>query len=392
MSQRRRVEPVAPVCLGPRPRILVAKLATLGDLLLTTPALRAIRRRYPDARLDVLTTPVSAPLLSSSPLVDHVYALDTSVARIVLGYKKSARVSAWLASATSRLWSLRQIEYDALALAHHLTLPSGRLKHRALVAVIHPRLVAGLDNGHGDWLDARIHDAGFGAAHEADYFVRLAAALDARPSQDDRRLDITDLGWGDLLAARREQRQSPRIALHPGSGLYSVARRWPIESFADLARRLRERCGAVIVVVAGSDDGMLAERMLSQLGHPDWATVRSTGETPRRLAETLAECDLFVGNDSFPMHLAVALNVPTVAVFGPSNVRAWGPYAPGAGVAVAVRRGDLSCSPCVYRGHTLGTPQGCPARPCLTRLPVSSVLEAALRCLSWGNARVSQGG
>src|SRR5690242_1972982 len=66
----------APVALGPRPRILVIKLATLGDLLLATPALRALRLRYPAARIDLLTTPAAAPLLDSSSLVDHEYILD----------------------------------------------------------------------------------------------------------------------------------------------------------------------------------------------------------------------------------------------------------------------------------------------------------------------------
>ena len=389
MSLPHDAEPVVPVSLGPRPSILIVKLATLGDLLLTTPALRALRRRYPGARLDVLTTPASAPLLASSPHVDHVWTLDTSV------FAARGRTAAHFGAQVEivgRVWTLRQTNYDALALAHHLTLSSGRLKHRALVAAIRPRLVVGLDNGHGDWLDVRVPDAGFGEQHEADYFLRLAEALGAHPTGGDRRLDGADLGWSDLLMSRPGEDQPLRIALHPGSGLYSIARRWPMESFVELARRLHEHTGAAIVVIGGREDGALADCLLSQLGRPDWATLQAHTGTPRDLAETLAGSDLFVGNDSFPMHLAVALKIPTVAIFGPSNVRAWGPYAPGAGLAVAIRRGDLPCSPCVYRGHALGTPAGCPERPCLNQLPVSSVLRAALRLLSRRDARVSPAG
>jgi len=69
-------EPPAPLSLGAQPRILAVKMATLGDVLLATPALRALRLRYPAARLDVLTTEASASLLRDSPLVDHVYTLD----------------------------------------------------------------------------------------------------------------------------------------------------------------------------------------------------------------------------------------------------------------------------------------------------------------------------
>lgn len=389
MSHQPSADPVVPVSLGPRPRILIVKLATRGDLLLTTPALRALRERYPAARLDILTTPSSAPLLASSPLVDHTYTLDTPVA---IGYRKTGRYPPRLAALTGRLLSLRRAEYDALALAHHLTLPAGRWKHRALVGAINARLAVGLDNGHGGWLDLRVPDAGFGARHEADYFLQMAEALDAAPSPTDRRLDAADLGWGDLTIARPAPGQPLRVALHPGSGLYSVARRWPVESFVELARRLHERTGATVVVIAGEGERALAERFSSLLGQPTWVVIRADKTTPRQLAQTLSECDLFVGNDSFPMHLAVTLQVPTVALFGPTNVRAWGPYAPGAGAAVAVRRGDLSCSPCVYRGHALGTPQGCPERPCLTQLPVSAALEAALSLLKRRDERALPAG
>lgn len=392
MPRRHDDSAVDAVSLGPRPRILVVKLATLGDLLLTTPLLRVLRRRYPDARLDVLTTPSSAPLLATSALVDNIFALDALDAPIGHGYRKGASLLPTLTRYAGRLCTLRQTGYDALALAHHLTLPTGRWKHRALVAAIRPRLAVGLDNGHGAWLDTRVPDLGFGAIHEADYFLRLAEGLDARSTRADRRLDANDLGWGDLVSDRSALGQSPRVALHPGSGLYSIARRWPVESFAELARQLHERRRAYVVIIAGPAERDLADRLIGLLGHPDWVSVQTTSQSPRRLAETLVRCDLFVGNDSFPMHLAAALNTPTVAVFGPSNVRAWGPYAPGAGLALAVRKGDLACSPCIYRGHSLGTPRGCPERLCLTRLPAPAVLEAALRLLGQRNAPASPAG
>ncbi|MGH2486597.1 MAG: glycosyltransferase family 9 protein, partial [Ktedonobacterales bacterium] len=189
------------------------------------------------------------------------------------------------------------------------------------------------------------------------------------------------LGWNELAPEHGTAARPPRIALHPGSGLYSVARRWPIERFAELASLLHERMGAEVVGVGGPDEQELAGRLLDLLERPVWASAQTGAATPRELAELLATCDLLVGNDSFPMHLAVALTVPVVGVFGPTNARAWGPYATQPGHAAYIRRTDLACSPCVYRGHALGTPAGCPERPCLTGLPASAVLRAALRLL-----------
>jgi len=276
---------------------------------------------------------------------------------------------------------LRAIGYDALLLLHHLTLAGGVRKHRALVRLIGARTTAGLDNGRGGFLDLLVADDGFGARHEAEYFAAVAARFDAADGHT-QGPTLADLGWGAPARASKMSDRPTRIAIHAGSGTYSVARRWPLERFAELAIALHERDDAQIVLVGGPDEVELRERLLTLLWRPSWTTVAESGGSPREMAEALSSCDLFAGNDSFPMHLAAAVGLPVVAVFGPSNARAWGPYAPEArGRVTIVRRDDLPCSPCFYRGHELGMPQGCPPRPCLTELGVQPVLAAAERLL-----------
>jgi heptosyltransferase-2 len=94
----------------------------------------------------------------------------------------------------------------------------------------------------------------------------------------------------------------------------------------------------------------------------------------------LRRCRLLVANDSGPVHVATTLGTPLVAVFGPSNDRAWGPYPPDDPRHQVVRE-QLACAPCIHRGHSFGTPQGCPARTCLAILEPASVLAAAERAL-----------
>ena len=369
----------APLALGPHPRILVVKLATLGDLLLATPMLRALRARYPQARLDLLTSAVAAPLIEDSPLLDHVYTFDKRAFDDLAALAGSAGELGRLAPLALRL---RANRYDAVILAHHLTLPAGRLKYRALLAAIHPRRSVGLDNGHGSFLSLRVRDEGFGALHEAEYALALAAALDAPIPQSDRGLRLADLGWPSATPTPVGAGEAPQIALHPGGGAYSLARRWPASRYVELAQALWAEFGASVTLVGGAEERALQAEILDALGRPRWASALPGDVTPRALAAMLGASHLFIGNDSLPMHLAAAAGTPVVAIFGPSNARAWGPYLPHTPErAIVVRRDDLPCSPCIYRGHALGTPAGCPPRPCLTELRSDLALVAARRLL-----------
>ena len=141
--------------LGPHPRVLVIKLATLGDLLLATPALRALRRRYPDAEIDVLTTQASATLLGESPLVNRIYTVD----KYAFDTPGQLLQRPWLLLGTLPLLArLRARRYDVVLLMHHLTLRFGTLKYRAMVHAIGARHAVGLDNGRGGFLDVPVTD------------------------------------------------------------------------------------------------------------------------------------------------------------------------------------------------------------------------------------------
>jgi ADP-heptose:LPS heptosyltransferase len=386
MSSRREVTvagevlgPLEPVVLGKMPavrlpeaaRILVVRAAGIGDLLLAVPALRTLRATRPRATIDVLVTPEAAPLLRDSPLVDRVLAFDKApwdYARDWLRAPGRLRplVGLWRALRTSR--------YDAVLIMHHQTLAFGRLKYRALLAAARPTLSVGLANDHARFFDVSVRDEGFGARHEAAYALDVAAAAlgIARPALTGA--DLADLGWGDAMRQEREP-GVPLIALHPGSGAYSLARRWPVEHFAEVARALQAEFGARVVVIGGAEDAAVTEPLVHLLNAPPWLCVQPATASLRETAGLLASASLFIGNDSLPMHLAAAAGAPVIALFGPSNHQAWAPL-PAAGAAIIVRR-DLPCSPCFYRGQHLGTPQGCPPRPCLTELGAQAVLRHA---------------
>jgi ADP-heptose:LPS heptosyltransferase len=369
----------APIDLGQRPRICVIKLATLGDLLLATPALHALRERYPEATIDVLTTPASAELLRDSQLVRRIFSFDKYAFDSPRQLLQDLRPT--LAS-SGLLVRLRKERYDAALLFHHLTLTRSRIKSWTLLRALGAHRSFGLDNGWGGFLDVRVPDHGFGIRHEAEYALEVARAAGADIGHASHPLRAADLGWYDL-EARRPQVTSggPLVALHPGSGSYSFARRWSSEHYGELAAALHREYDAHILLVTGKEEQGLEQRIRKKLSYPTWI-ASSVSEPFHQLARRLAECSLFVGNDSFPMHMATLVGIPTIGVFGPSNHQAWGPYRPDAPRDVyVVRRSDLACSPCFYRGHSLGMPEGCPPRNCLTELPVERVLWPARRLL-----------
>src|SRR5579864_7494035 len=185
--------------LPPDAHILVVKLATIGDLLLATPALRALRETYPRARIDLLVTPASAGLLDGWEVIDHIIVLD----KYLFDYPQQLLKNPRNLLRLRPLWHiLRDGNYDAVLLLHHLTLFFGRLKHQLLMRATGAKWRAGLDNGHGrGWfLNVRVKDAGFGAMHEAEYNLAVAEAVGA--TTQDRRLTMP-LSEADYVQARR---------------------------------------------------------------------------------------------------------------------------------------------------------------------------------------------
>lgn len=445
-----------PVQLPPDAHILVVKLAAIGDLLLATPALRALRESYPQAQIDLLVTPSSAGILDAWEVINRVIVLD----KYLFDHPKQLLTHPGnLLKLLPLLRALRGGHYDAVLLMHHLTLFFGRRKHQALMLATGAKYRVGLDNGHGWFLNVRVRDEGFGHMHEAEYNLAVAEAVGGKTGQKELTMPLTeahrqearrlvsgtlpsesaasspeDRGssgqlsllhkgqnssalatpagnsetnlepatWPDDGSLRAHQAFSsqeerspqesntaglewsarPIIAMHPGSGGYSTARRWSPERFAQLADTLYRDAGSQMLLIGGPEEAELHQRIMGMLrsGVP----VRSLAgkSTIQVTAAVLELADLFIGNDAGPMHLAAAVGTPVVAIFGLSNSDAWGPYTgQRADRKAIVVKQDLPCMPCFYRGHDLGLPEGCATRDCLATLGVDPVAVAARRLL-----------
>jgi heptosyltransferase-2 len=359
-------------------RILAIKLADLGDALTITPALRALRTSLPNARIDALLTPIGARALNGLDSIDAIVTFEKA------RYDRLRPGLAGLVAAAVLARQLRHARYDAVLLFHHLFTGPGRLKYAALLAATGAPERLGLAEARPYYLTRVARDVGYGVKPEPDYWLDVAELLGATNPKPRLEMAITDVARrraANLLAPVLET-PSRLVVLYPGAGSYSLARRWPVDRFADVGARLGRHGAGAIAVVGGPGEEDLAGDLCRRIGP---IALNLAGQTDlATLAAVLERCDLFIGNDGGATHVASAVGAPLVAIFGPTNAVSWGPYGSvelgltgwETSRQLVVRR-DLPCSPCLYRGYLPGVPEGCPSRDCLTGLSPDLVIRAA---------------
>ena len=357
-------------------RFLIVQLADIGDLILATPAMAALREKYPDAHITLLASAHAAPVTYNANLVDEIITFDKGKLDGTRALLNPANLR--------RIWGLRQGSYDTVIFFHHLTLKLGTLKFALIAWASGAKRRIGLDNGNGWFLTEHVQDKGFGEKHQAQYWLDVVGLLGAKTTACPAKIGISeeDRLWAvDSTIGAKSQAEAVRVALHPGSGGYSRARRWDAQKFAAVADILQAKYKAQVLLVGGENDDIQSVKEAMKTPAFDMSGRTTLGQ----LAALIETCDLFIGADSGIMHLAAATGTPVVAIFGPSNHRAWGPWTPE-GESIVVRSG-VECSPCSYVGHTIGLRHGCEARTCMHILEASEVLHAARALLEGSNLK-----
>jgi len=344
-------------------RFLVVQLADIGDLILSTPALSALREAHPDAHIALLTTTHAAPIITDTQFVDEIITFDRQAFNSSYAFFKPNNLR--------RVLALRAGRYDTVVFFHHFTLKLGTLKFALIALASGAKRRIGLENGNGWFLTDRLTDEGFGAKHQAQYWLDLVAHLGANPIP--RTAAVNRQSPKPALST---QHSVPQVVIHPGSGGYSRARRWEPTHFATVADTLHREFNAQIILVGGKGDDTEAVKAVMQHQPLDFTAQTTLPE----LAEIIQQADLFIGADSGVMHIAAALGTPVIAVFGPSNPDAWGAWTPN-GTSIIVRSAP-ECSPCSYVEHSIGLREGCPARTCMRMVTPEHVLTAARQILN----------
>lgn len=337
-------------------RILVVRLGSLGDVIHTLPAVAALRRALPGARIDWL---VDAP---HQDIVGLVQAID---ARVVL---EGRTMNAWLNAAAA----LRHRGYDA-ALDFQ-----GLFKSAILARASGAARVLGFSVWHLRECGARAFYTQTTArtapsSPAADPHVirkNLALAALVAPSIDPAaaplEFPLKVVPSGAVEQLKRSLGGEPFAVLNPGAAWPN--KRWPAERFADVAAFLRARHGLRSIVTWGPGEKMLAEAVA---GGSDGAAVASPALPLLDLVALLHEARLMVSGDTGPTHIAGALGVPIVSPFGPTSAVRNGPWHPD---DIVITKFD-ECE-CRYQRRCR-----VPDRWCLARLPAAEMMAAITRRL-----------
>jgi ADP-heptose:LPS heptosyltransferase len=354
-----------------RQTILLFQFGDLGDAILTVPAIRAVRKRLPDARLVLLGKSTACAYLLGLGLVDAAIEVD----KHVFDRPISVADPRALAAIVRLIKRLRGEQASTVVVFHHLVTRWGAWKFAALALASGARRRLGVDNGRGWFLTERVKDRGFGFRHEAEYWLEVAGLLNA---EGDLRLEAPPISSEDRHAAQQLLEDTARdrriLAIHAGTGWYGPGRRWPAERFAEAAGLVMAGEDMACVLVGTRQDEEAARGVAILLGHRVSSLIgrTSVGE----LAAVLERCAVLLANDGGVAHLASAVGTPVVTVFGPSNDRAWHPLL---GHVVA---SDLPCRPCFYRDFERGLPNGCATRECLTLVTPEMVAARALAAIA----------
>jgi lipopolysaccharide heptosyltransferase II len=343
--------------------IVVIKPCCLGDVLMTTPLLEVLRRNYPDAHITYVVGTWSKVIAEHHPAVDTVIDCGT------VGIPGRYGLSDYLELAAR----LRRGHFDLAFVLDR----SPMLTLLPWLAAI-PRRVGPDSLGRGFSLTDRIPVSSSPAhlQHQADIYLDLARALHL--IIDTPRLRFVPTAQERATANRSSHLQ---IAIFPGGGsnpgMELTAKRWLPQRYRELVRKLVYELDAHVLLIGGQDDVPLTQSLLKNLDVPEGTVLNLAGKTSfGQLAAQLQVCDLFIGNDSSPMHLAAAVNIPVIAIFGPTSPQEYGPYPLDDPRHIALWRHPTG-RPCFF----LGKMHTCTHCTCMQAITLDDVWDAVQRLI-----------
>jgi lipopolysaccharide heptosyltransferase II len=344
----------------------VGLLCPIGDTLFTTPALAALRRRFPRARITALVSRSNSGILDGNPDLDARILVNAGTqgpevirfARHVEAIKRSSfDLMVNLSPAASFVGLLAGVPEQV-----HLRMP------------------------HLWWLIGG-HNAKYRDLHAVDLYLSVIRPLigtDVPTELRQPRIYLASSHRADARRLLRECGLTPAnllVAMHVGGDGFGGRKRWSATRFAEVGRHLVDRFDAHVLLLGGPDDRALAEEVREEI--PRGATNLAGQTSLMETAALIERSTLFIGNDSCPLHIAAAVGTPAVGIYGPSNVRQFQPIG-GSRYRQRVVRAGLPCSPCF---HFVGNdapwvPNLCYSYACLKAIQTEDVVEAATALLT----------
>ncbi len=326
-------------------RILIRGPNWVGDSVLAIPAMKAVRANFPEAEITLLVRPWVAGLFTSAPFIDKVWSEP-----------RPTSLGEWSAITSA----IRRGGFDLAIL-----LPNSFESALMVFVGRVPKRVGYGTNGRS-WLLTHAVERARESQHQVDYYFRLAMAIADGAGTQSIEIQATREERANarkLLKSEGIPEDAPFLVLNPGAA-YGSAKRWSEERFARAGGTLAREMGLRVAIVGSVMERPIGEAIRTELNGN--AAVLSGKTSLEVLIGILAESSLMITNDSGPMHMAAALGVPTVAVFGSTDETVTGPY----GARTKIVKHDVECSPCMLRE--------CPIdHRCMTLVEAEDVCRAA---------------
>ncbi len=323
-------------------RILIVRLSALGDVVHALPVLDALRRARPDAQIGWLVEERHASVLEGHPQLDCIFVWSRRELSVLL---RRGRVLAALRLALRRLRELRAARFD-VSIDAQCNLRSSLLAWLSGA----PRRIGfapPYTKEKAHWLMTDRVAVPLGGQLKVERNLALLApfGIDTRGARP--RLAIPEAARVGARAFRGSLRATELVALHPGVSGFGAIKQWAPERFAGVARRLSAERGALCLVTWGPGERALAEGIVQ--ASEGAAQLAPETRSLLELAALYEVCDAVVGGDTGPVHLAAALGVPVVGLYGPKDPAIYAPWDGLRGRAATTVWKHVHCSPCTLR-------------------------------------------
>ena len=350
-------------------RILIINPFGIGDVIFTLPLIRDLKRYFPESHIGYLCNRRTHPLLNAQPDINSLYVYEKDEWR---SKYKVSRLKTVL-EFRKFLGNIKKMNFDVvfdLSLAQEFGFICWLLG-------IKKRLGYNYKN-RGVFLNKRIQISGYSDRHITEYYSNLITLLGLKPGFKFAELHLpeTILNWAEGEISKLKDRTGFIISCIPGGGASwgksSYKKRWPEKKYKELLDLIKKETNAGILLLGDKKD----KYALGDFPEDD-AVLNYMGKTTLlEFAALIASTDLVITNDGGPLHIAVALSVPTLSIFGPVSEKIYGPYPVDAKHRVISLK--LNCRPC-YKNFKM--PE-CSNYACLNGLSVDNVFNEFKRHLA----------
>ena len=331
----------------------------IGDAVLTIPAIKAVRKAFPGAHISLLVKPWVAEVFSENPDIDEIISYDEKFKGIMGKF----RLAKTLRESCFDTAILLQNAFDAAFITWLAKIPE-RIGYK--------RDCRGFLLTKGISVPGEIL-----GQHQINYYLNIIRSIKVDIEETPPYIHLNDNEREkarETISSGLQDPHLPLIGINPGAA-YGSAKRWPPEYFAELIMKIINELNGRVIIFGGHGEVEIANEIINEINtlkirrrieYGSRIMVMSGKTSLRELAALISECDAFITNDSGPMHMASALQVPTAAIFGSTDPTATGPFGKGHKVITM----DLDCSPCLKRE--------CPEKDlaCMTEITPDMVFSA----------------